>query len=124
MPLENYYEPFYVQEFATKPSTLPPPWDKPQNVLSDGKMVMGLFRQDQSAEAMTADANSFATTGRFACDSAETFDSGAVLRRNKDGVYIQLAGTPLTSPDNAVTKVSTWAARVTSRGDIEQDTDE
>ena len=124
MALESYYEPFYVQELVEKTSDFPPPWNETLSVLQDGKGIMGIFKQEQSGRTMIAEAQGVATVGRFACCSSEILEDSTVLRRVKDNVYIVIKGTPLTSPPQASTSVSTWTAQTTNRGDIESDTGE
>lgn len=108
MSLESYYEPFYIQELVKVPSESGELYE-----YRDGKEITGLFVQKQSGETAIASSQGIATAGRFATGS--DVRSGAFLRRKKDGFYIKLVGDPLPSPAQALTQVTTWESRVTSR---------
>jgi len=119
MALTDYYEPFFVQELVEKPSPFPPPFDKPIPVPTDGDGIMGMFKQSQSTEAMIASAKGIATFGKFACDPSIKLESGTIVRRVRDGAYMKVIGTPLTSPPQASTQVSTWESYIINRSDLD-----
>jgi len=124
MALESYYEPFFVQKLVEKESPFPPPWDAPISVLEDGEGIVGIFKQQQSGSALIAAAQGVATVGRFACDSSLKLEPNTIVRRVSDGTFFRLIGTPLTSPLQADTQVSTWVSQTINRGDVESDTGE
>jgi len=119
MGLNSYYKKWYLQEFVEIPSVFPPPWDAPSWELGDGRAVMGLFRQDQSAEVLIAAAQGIETRGRFMCSPSENLKHGNVLRSGEMGVFIKLEGDPLQAPAQAMVQVKSFVATVTSRASEE-----
>jgi hypothetical protein len=109
MALEDYYEPFHVQELGELPSSA----DEKIYEFRDGMQVMGIFKQKQSGEMLVADSLGTVTHGRFAANAE--LASGSFLRRVRDNVFIKLVGDPLQSPPQAITQVRTWHSYVTTR---------
>jgi hypothetical protein len=113
MPLEDYYEQYFVQELAEIPPENPSATDERLYEYRDGAEVMGLFKQNQSSERPVADSEDVVTVGRFAANAI--IQSGSFLRRAKDDVFVKIVGDPLQSPKQAYTQVRTWESYVTSR---------
>ena len=112
--MQEYYSTWILQGITQAPNPFPPP---PPfiNQWGDAREIQGMFRQDQTTEALNSDAFRTDTRGRFAHHPSENLQSGDVLRHAETGMYIRLLGDPLIAPGFSPTQIQTWKCYVTSR---------
>jgi len=120
MAREDYFEPFYLQEFIEKPSPFPPPFDEPIFEFGDGKPIVGQFVQNQSKEVQQAATIDMKTVGRFTCGRDIEIETGSTLRRVSDSSYFRLTALPKIGQQRAITQVQAWVAIETDRGTEER----
>lgn len=92
MPLENYFEPFYLQRRFDAPDGL------------DDEAVLGVYAQSSSGRMEFAEARETSSAGQFVTSRDTPVSEGDILRRARDSLYIQIIGKPVLSPQPALSK--------------------
>jgi len=122
MAMSDYYDIFRRQEYNSRPTVYPPPYDT-ESAWYDGTEIMGVFLQGKSmmsgwgTEIMIASSQSVNTYGQFVTSPDAPVHDGDVLRRAKDGIYIRLIGYPLVSPNQAESQIKAFGAEITDRSE-------
>ena len=111
MPLPNYYESFRVQVWQVKPDAVA----DDEYGWYDGPKIMGLYRQDSSAETRAAEAQGVSSGGIFVAAIDADLAVGLVLRRESDSLYVKITGIPTDSPAPAISKFKVANAAKTER---------
>jgi len=95
----------------------------PTYIPTDGELVMGLFVQDSSSEAMIASAQGLRTRGRLSVAADAPINDKTILRRASDGFFFAVTSDPKTAPKQAVTQIKVYQAAITDRpeGYVEKD---
>ena len=111
MPLEDYYESFYVQNWTSKPDGFGGIiWE-----WGDGVEIRGVYIQNMSDEVRAAEAQGFKSVGTYITGINVLIEEGDVLRRTKDSAFIKIMGLPINAPEPAISKLRRMNAEIVER---------
>jgi hypothetical protein len=111
VPIEDYYEPFYLQKCIPQATGFPPPSNY-ENIWEDGLKIMGVFILDSSSRIMTASAEDLMTRGRFSVSTDTELNDGDIVKRVKDGLFIKVVGHAKVSPLQAESQIRLYAGEI------------
>ena len=114
MPLQNYFEPFYIQTWATVDDG----FGGMVKELTDGFRVFGVLSKAAQAEIRIAEAQGLRAQYNFVTDINLTIVVNDVLRRKQNGDLFRVTGLPEHSPGPAVSKFQLLPVELVTRDSV------
>jgi hypothetical protein len=104
--INDYYEAFVTQNRVSVPDG----FGGIRADLVDCVTFMGLYRQDMSGEQRRADASGITSKGIFVTDISTQIKERDVIKRKRDGLYLNITSMPVESTDAAKSSFKTMNA--------------
>ena len=114
MPLQEYFEVFYLQSFVRYED---PFWGLMWR-MEDGPKIMGGLSKATQAEIRVAEAQGLAAQYTFMTGISYKIEMNEVIRRERDDSYFEVKGLPEKSPEPAESKFQLLPVELVTRESV------